>query len=72
MASMIYILKETTKWTCTVQNNLYFFDGKPGKTGGEAIAYKNGNSEEPFFFKKPLKIDFKNRTFEVVDNSNVT
>jgi len=59
-------LQETTKWEVPVSNGIYVFETKPTGRTGKAIGFIAKNHTEPKWFNKPLTIDFKFRTFEVV------
>ena len=61
------ILRETTVWSGEAQpNNIYVFTSTTGRTG-ECIAYVKAGSNKVERLKKPLTIDFRNRTFETVE-----
>ena len=67
---MTYLYKEITQWdTPTAPNHVYIFEDKPGKRSGKAIGYIKKGTEVPFWFRKPLDIDFKNRNFIRVGNN---
>ena len=54
-------VKETTVWEGAVQaNHTYLLEGD------NMIAYIKFGKGEPFYFKKPIRIDKRGRKFEVV------
>lgn len=61
-------VQETTKWVGEAQpNNIYLMDGD------RIMAFKHGN-KAPYYFKKPIQISVRGRTFKPVVPSpfNVT
>ena len=59
-------LRETTEWEVPVSNGTYIFESKPTGRTAKAIGFIAKGATEPKMFSKPLTIDFKFRTFEVV------
>jgi len=59
-------LRETTEWDVPVSNGIYIFESKPTGRTAKAIGFIAKGAKEPKMFSKPLTIDFKFRTFEVV------
>ena len=67
---MAFLFKEITNWDFAHNiNHVYIFEDKPGKRSGKAIGYIKKGTEVPFWFRKPLDIDFKNRNFIRVGNN---
>lgn len=60
---MTQALKETTVWAdgATTVNHTYLFDGD------KIVAYIRYGTDEPFWFKTPIKIDRSRRKFEPAD-----
>jgi hypothetical protein len=54
---------ETTKWDSDVQNHTYLLEGD------KAIAYIGAHRTDAFYFKKPITIDKRGRTFVKVSPS---
>jgi hypothetical protein len=60
-------LRETTEWDVPVANGIYIFEKKPTGRTAKAIGFIAKGTTEPRIFNKPYTIDFKFRTFEVVE-----
>jgi hypothetical protein len=60
-------LKETTEWDVPVSNGIYIFEKKPTGRTAKAIGFIAKGATEPKIFSKPMMIDFKFRTFEIVE-----
>ena len=58
------VLWETTEWTDTTANNVYFMDDSKSKM----YAYVARGSMAVFEFKKPIRIDLRGRTFVNIPN----
>jgi hypothetical protein len=58
------VLWETTDWTDTTSNNVYFMDDSKSKM----YAYVARGSMAVFQFKKPIRIDLRGRTFVNIPN----
>lgn len=56
------IVKETSSWVDNIPNHIYFLDDSMSKM----FAYSIEGISEPFYFKKPIGISTKHRTFEVL------
>jgi hypothetical protein len=66
---MSFLYKEITQWETTTPNHIYIFKDVVGKKTSKTIGYIKENSEEVFWFSKPLNLDLKNRKFIRVCNS---
>ena len=61
---MSYLYKEITQWdTPKTPNHVYIFEDKLGKRSARAIGYVKQNSEDAFWFSKPMVLDLKDRKF---------
>jgi hypothetical protein len=58
------VLWETTEWTDTTVNNVYFMDDSKSKM----YAYVVKGTMEVFEFKKPIRIDLRGRSFVSIPN----
>lgn len=55
------LLQETTEWKTPTPNHIYLFETR---TSTKMIGYIKQGSREPFFFKHPIILDRRNRTFK--------
>jgi len=62
---MYTLMRETTKWTDTDANTngTYVFESKPKGKIGKLVGYISRLSDEVKWFKEPLTIDIRGRTF---------
>lgn len=62
-----HIYQETTEWSMDVPNHIYIFKDKIVGRSAKAIGYVREGCTEVQKFKKPMVLDLKGRTFEVLD-----
>lgn len=58
------ILQETTDWKVPTPNHIYLLETR---TSMKMVGYIPVGKREPFFFKHPIPLDRRNRTFEELD-----
>jgi hypothetical protein len=62
-----YIYQETTQWNNPAQpNHIYIFKDRLSGRSASAVAYLQQGSTQVFKFKQPMKIELKDRTFELL------
>jgi hypothetical protein len=62
-----YIYKEVTQWADSMDaNHIYVFTERPTGRTATAIAYVPAGSNEVRRLRTPLKLDLKDRKFEVL------
>ena len=62
-----YIYQETTKWKTDFQpNHVYVFRERLSGRSAKAVAYVRQGNNKVEKFSKPLQIDLKDRTFELL------
>ena len=60
------LLQETTEWKVPTPNHIYILETR---TSMKMVGYipVGVGKREPFFFKEPISLDRRNRTFQQLD-----
>jgi hypothetical protein len=67
MKRKYFIYVETTEWQeLTQANHVYVFLEAPKNRTAKAVGYVRAGTKKVEFWKKPLTLDLKGRTFEAL------